>query len=500
MFLASLDNSQANQIGESLRVALEAANAGCWEWDTTTNINQWSNNLHQLYGLENSVKPSYEAWRLSIHPSDRDVAEDCVRTALGKGIPFECQWRVNATDAERWLFARGRPIKNANGKVTSYIGIVIDISKQKRAEIEASLREQQLHAIIDSLPAMVAYFDARGRHIFSNDLFKEAFVITSSFPSGKQKWGQLQVDFSNLLVSHIEKLKKGQEFHFSSSMRFNDGELHDLKVTMLPDLDLGGSFRGIYVFPEDRTDQIRSEMELHRLRTELDSMVRKQIAGQTVAAVAHELNQPLNAASTFSEALRRMLINGHSSASIAEAANRIQIEIKRAGDVLRNLLTSLQEKKEPVNTSQIDANEFVIRVIELYKNANAECDDLILFTPCEEPVLIKMDRAAMEKVLLNLFYNACDSISVHAPMEGGQVHVQIVPLEKMVEISVSDNGAGIPPNMAGQLFQPLRSSKPQGIGMGLTICRRLVELHGGRIWLAKGEAGATFTFSLPLFK
>ena len=125
---------------ERLRLALDAAKAGAWEWDLGTNRNFWSDELWALYGLEPySCEPSYEAWLKTVHHDDRAAVEQAVQETSSTGVELNTEWRVlDPKGGERWLMARGRPIYNDQGQAVSYIGIVMDITERKRAEHELS--------------------------------------------------------------------------------------------------------------------------------------------------------------------------------------------------------------------------------------------------------------------------------------------------------------------------------------------------------------------------
>ncbi len=123
---------------ERLRLALDAAKAGTWEWDLRSDENFWSEGLWELYGLEpHSREPSYAAWRETVHPEDRPRAEQIVNEAARSGTELNTEWRVwrrDGADADRWLMARGRPVRDVRGQVVRYIGICVDITERKRTE------------------------------------------------------------------------------------------------------------------------------------------------------------------------------------------------------------------------------------------------------------------------------------------------------------------------------------------------------------------------------
>jgi len=150
-----------------LQLAHDAAKAGAWEWDLTTGKNVWSEELRKLYQLEpGSLEPSYEAWRESVHPDDREAAEAAVNSAAAQGKELNAEWRLNSRDrVERWFMSRGRPVFDDQGKVVRYLGVVMDITDRKR--VEASLRETQerQRAILESVQAGVLVVDAETRMI-----------------------------------------------------------------------------------------------------------------------------------------------------------------------------------------------------------------------------------------------------------------------------------------------------------------------------------------------
>ncbi|RTL37896.1 MAG: PAS domain S-box protein, partial [Rhodocyclaceae bacterium] len=136
-----------------LRLALDAARAGSWEWFVDSNNNFWSDELWALYGLEpQAITPSYDAWRQLVHPVDRGRVESVVTGASARGERFEVEWRVNLPgDAPpRWLLSIGQPVRDDEGRVCSYIGISTDITERKRAEHELLRHRQNLESLVDA--------------------------------------------------------------------------------------------------------------------------------------------------------------------------------------------------------------------------------------------------------------------------------------------------------------------------------------------------------------
>jgi PAS domain S-box-containing protein len=138
---------------ERLQMALESANSGAWEWDLLTNENIWSEELWNLYGLEpHSCVPSYETWWQTIHPDDRENAEKKVQEAALRGSELNAEWRVTDRDGSvRWLMSRGRPFRDSNGKAIRFIGIVLDITERKKAEIALQEAAKEREKLIQEL-------------------------------------------------------------------------------------------------------------------------------------------------------------------------------------------------------------------------------------------------------------------------------------------------------------------------------------------------------------
>jgi PAS domain S-box-containing protein len=237
-----------------------------------------------------------------------------------------------------------------------------------------------------------------------------------------------------------------------------------------------------------------AEGEMVALRRELQHLVERQVASHTLAAIAHELNQPLNALTTFGEAARNLLAR-NDAGQLQAALDGMTGQAERAGRVLRKLMGAL--KQADTSRQMIDLAALTAQLVPLFNAGQAGGDLVIVKTPAE-PVQAYANALHVEQVMLNLLQNGLDA------MEGGSAPplksllVEISRERGMAVVAITDCGPGIAAEDRRRIFDPFFTTKENGIGMGLPISRSLVESNGGTLWFAsEGTGGATFFFTLP---
>lgn len=239
---------------------------------------------------------------------------------------------------------------------------------------------------------------------------------------------------------------------------------------------------------EDRADQLRDEIQ---------RSARAAVLGELAAALAHEINQPLTIILANAQAARRFITQGSADTrEILAILDDIIRADKRAADVVRNLREMLGDK--PVHHEYLCLNELVAEACALFTNDPASEGVDVLFDPGLLPSRIKLARVEIQQLLVNLIANAGHAMS-ETPPEHRRILIQTRSGDGMIHLRVRDHGHGIPPEHLDRIFQPFHTTRADGLGMGLAICRRIAESHGGILKAANHEAGgALFTFSLPL--
>jgi PAS domain S-box-containing protein len=329
--------------------------------------------------------------------------------------------------------------------------------------------------------------------------------------------------------THIAPLLRMQGFFDEIALDFvrADGSLLPALVNAAERRDASGRVRCIRVAVFKAPDRRRYERELlearraserahaelresearfRELQAKLLHVSRLSAAGEMAAALAHELNQPLTAVAGAVRAAWRMLAASAPDrppppAEVREALDLAAEQSLRAGQIIKRL-RGLVAKGEAQELRGEDLPRLVEEAAALALAGGKANGVAIAFRldPALPPVLV--DRIQIEQVLVNLVRNAFEAMSDDAGDGGGTARRELVVAATpagpgSVVVSVADTGPGLAPEVAGRPFEPFASTKPEGMGVGLAICRTIVEAHGGRIWAESNPSGTVFRFTLP---
>jgi two-component system sensor kinase FixL len=249
-------------------------------------------------------------------------------------------------------------------------------------------------------------------------------------------------------------------------------------------------------FIRDLTQRQESDRLLHEVQSEMFHMSRLSSMGEMASALAHELNQPLTAVSNYLQGARRLLdsVDSERARTLQNALNKATEQALRAGQVIRRLRDFLSRGETEKRIESLNKIIEETSALALVAAKEQSVHVNLQLTRSHDDVLV--DRVQIQQVFLNLLRNAMESMQ-DSPRRELTVSTAPVP-ENLVAVRVSDTGAGIDPNVMEKLFQPFVTTKKQGMGVGLSICRTIVEAHGGNISVeANPGGGTTFCVTLP---
>ena len=371
-------------------------------------------------------------------------------------------------------------------------------AEREKAEEVARRSEKELLDVIEAIPTMAFTTLADGSSAWVNRQWVEYSGSSVEDTSGSGWRATLHPDdLDGHMTKWQQSLASGEPFENEARHRSAIGEYRWFLVRAVPLRDANGKIRKWYGTLTDIEDRKRAEQERERLRqleADLAYMSRVMTVGELAASLAHEIKQPITAALMRAKACTRWLRRDAPEVEEAcAAASAMVADVTRAAEIIdrvRSLYRRGTPKQEPV-----DLNE-IIREMTVLLNDTAHRNSVSIRTELDVSLpTARADRVQLQQILMNLMSNGIEAMQA----TGGGLGVASRRTEDgQLLISVSDSGVGLPVDGHERIFEAFFTTKPHGTGMGLSISRRIIELHGGRLWASPNAGrGATFQFTLP---
>jgi two-component system sensor kinase FixL len=373
-------------------------------------------------------------------------------------------------------------------------GVAFDVTELRQAE-------ERLRLVVDSTPMALLMIDREGQIVLANARAASYFGFPTDGLVGRR------------IEAMVPEAKPtGTEFQSSSladSRRrtaLADGELQAQRLdgSVFPVevsvAQISDGARELYlVSVVDVSDRTRVEATLARQRSELAHLSRVTVLGELSASIAHELNQPLAAILANAQTAQRLLTRDRVDLDeLREILDDVVADDKRAGEVIRGLRSMLR-KEEQVHVP-LQINEVVEEVLQIVRSDLIHRRVAVELELASRLPQVAGDRVQLQQVLLNLILNGCEAMS-------GEPLARLLSIRTVagatgeVEVTITDRGAGVPAHVADRLFEPFVTTKPQGTGLGLAVCRTIVGAHHGRISVTNDAgAGATARVVLPALR
>jgi PAS domain S-box-containing protein len=378
-----------------------------------------------------------------------------------------------------------------------------EISERRRAEEALKKSEQQLADILDHSTAIVFVKDLDSRYLLVNREHERRFQVHRDQIRGKTDYDFLPRDIAETVrATDRQVIEAGRPIQYEVALPMAESVRHYVAVKFLL-RDGTGKPYAICGISTDITELKRAEEELHQkevslreMQIELAHVSRVTTMGELAASIAHEVNQPLAGIVTNANASLRWLAGQSPNlAEAREAIRRIIRDGNRAGDVVSRMRALL--KKASTAKEQLDLNETIEEVVVLTQGEARRNRVALRMELAPDLPPIKGDRVQLQQVVMNLILNAFEAMSTVERRERDLVIRTQRGEGDEVRVAVQDSGIGLDPKNVERIFDAFHTTKPGGLGMGLSISRSIVESHGGRLWAVSNDGpGATFEFAL----
>jgi hypothetical protein len=436
------------------------------------------------------------AWASTIHAEDLKPLLDSWNATLAAGVDtWEVEARMRRFDGEyRWFLVRAMALHDDSGSILRWYGTNVDIEERRRAEQALSASERSLRTIVDSLPGLVYTMTPECGLEMVNRQVLEYFGCSLE---ELKDWDQIGCVHPDDLPSVHESLGRtvelGEPHEVEQRLRRADGVYRWFKPLAHALRDEDGRIVRWYCLLIDVDDLKHAEKSLHATQAQLVRATHLATVSELSASIAHEMNQPLAAVVAHGHACRQWLSADPPNVDRAlMSADHIVRDGKSASEVVERMRSLFRHA--PLDMALLDFEEVIDETCSLV-SGDLRARRIALERVCETPLNALADRVQVQQVLINLLRNGIESmdgvadrpkrLAVAARHEGNEVVVE-----------VTDHGIGISDFNAP--FETFYTTKPKGMGLGLAICRSIIDAHGGRLWAARNEPyGATFGFALP---
>ncbi|WP_339103219.1 ATP-binding protein [Haloterrigena salinisoli] len=487
-----------------LEAATDAGAVGTWEWHVPEDEFVAGASFARTFGIDPEEARDgvpLELLLSSIHDDDRDRVERQIETAVETCGEYEAEYRVrNADDELRWVVARGHVETDDDGNPETFPGALTDITERKRAELEAEKQRKQLETLFQVLPVGAVVADADGallkandtaREIWGGDVFDASCVdeygkydavwADSGEPVGPEDWTMAQ-------VLDGEAVTEPNVYEIDAF----DGERRVIMEHGMPVTNESGEVSRAVVTLTDITERREFQRKLEETVEKLEES--NERLEQFAYAASHDLQEPLRMVTSY----LRLLENRYGDAIEGDGQEFLDYAVdgaERMSEMIDGLLAYSRVETRGDPLEPVDLEAVVGDVID---DLQLQIDETDAAIERDDLPTVEGDASQLRQVFQNLLDNALTYHGEDPP----RVSIDAERRDRWWEITVSDEGIGIDPDDHERVFTVFDrlhgQEEYEGTGIGLALCQRIVERHGGEIWIdSESGAGTTFSFTLP---
>ncbi|MCR9282619.1 MAG: PAS domain-containing protein [Rhodobacteraceae bacterium] len=438
-----------------------------------------------------------------IHPDFREASRKALSRSFATGEQYHMRYLQKRADGSyRWTETRAEPLRDEKGDIVQWFGVSVDIHDM--VETQEALRRSERHRqqLIETLPAMIYCADPEGKPTYRSQQLRGflGFNLADMDEEGKPRLASTLEsiihpdDLAAVKAKYHRSLTTGEPYTFKHRLKRYDGVFRWVETRAAPMRNSEGQitqWNGICI---DIDDVVRAQEELRLAQENLARASQAASLAELSASIAHEVNQPLAAVMNYSSACQRWLDADPPNIERAQkTVERIVTSANTAAEVVGRVRALFRQSSATKTCSSLTS---VVEEVRELLSEEIVRRRIRLEVDVEAGVSVALfDRIQIQQVLINLARNGIEAMA-NIPSEG-LLRIAVRSDENMVRVEVSDQGPGIP--FSERIFEPFFTTKEQGMGMGLAICRSIVESHGGKLWVEENKPrGATFLFTLPL--
>ena len=435
-------------------------------------------------------------WIGRVHPDDLDRALANWQAALASGEPLDQEGRLrNADGIYRWFLSRDVPLRDEDGNVIKWYGILFDINDLKETEKALQTREHELLGIIETIPSMLWSTSPTGEPTRLSQRMLEYFGAPRE-ELVSRGWVSFihPDDREETAKAFFRAIETGDSYSAVNRLRRADGEYRWHHTMGKPLRDPRGKIIQWYGLSIDIDERKRAEDHLRDTRIKLAKASRLATVAELAGSIAHELSQPLMSILANAQAAKRWLnVDFPNLTEVNSSIERIIRDAHAADETMQHIRALFKQgsfDKKDVNIPKILRE--VVRIVQ----EDPKKRDVPIECHFEESLpAVSIDQIQIQQVFINLIVNAIEAL------EGQQV-AQLVVLRAVTDsngllVQVIDNGPGV--DDPDRIFDAFMTTKEKGMGIGLAVSRSIVEAHGGRLWAENNKTGgASFNVALPL--
>ncbi len=496
--------AHVKELNERLSMALDAASVGTWSWDITHDKIHWDTHMKELFALKEEVyEGSFTDFLEYVHPDDRNfVKVKTQRVIKGKERNLEFEHRIIWPDNSIHVIAsHGKLYRDETGLAVRMSGASCDVTERRQAEhaleevserLNLALRAASMGTWSWSIEEDVVHWD--------NYMYPLYGLKPGSFNGGYEAAiACIYPEDQEYVRQEISKaIHENMSFDIEHRVQWPDGSLHFIAArgkVYRNEKDEAVRLTGVSwdITPRKQTEQTGRQHQI-----ELAHVARMNSMGEMASTLAHELNQPLAAIANYTKGCVRRLESGHFQLEqIMNAMRQAAFQSERAGEIIHRMKNFVRKGK--LYYEAADINKIIRNMVQLISYEMREFPIPIHLELAEQIPHLPVDTIQIEQVILNLLRNAIEAMQEVKTVKPRLIVRTLMPSGDIMHVDVIDNGPGFTAEVAQCLLTPYFTTKPKGMGMGLAICRTIVEAHGGHLSARLNpEGGAWFQFTLPV--